>query len=84
MGIEPTWSAWEAEVLPLNYTRAHVWVFAQTYVFYPVMEKMSTANLIFPGIRAFSLFFFALFFQKMRQLSLHALQRVVDGLDMAI
>ena len=21
MGIEPTWSAWEAEVLPLNYTR---------------------------------------------------------------
>ena len=20
MGIEPTWSAWEAEVLPLNYT----------------------------------------------------------------
>jgi hypothetical protein len=22
MGIEPTWSAWKAEVLPLNYTRA--------------------------------------------------------------
>ena len=21
MGIEPTWSAWKAEVLPLNYTR---------------------------------------------------------------
>lgn len=21
MGIEPTWSAWEAGVLPLNYTR---------------------------------------------------------------
>ena len=24
MGIEPTLSAWEAEVLPLNYTRKHV------------------------------------------------------------
>ncbi len=23
MGIEPTLSAWKAEVLPLNYTRAH-------------------------------------------------------------
>ncbi len=23
MGIEPTLSAWEAEVLPLNYTRGH-------------------------------------------------------------
>jgi hypothetical protein len=26
MGIEPTLSAWEAEVLPLNYTR-EVWLF---------------------------------------------------------
>ena len=25
MGIEPTLSAWKAEVLPLNYTRAYVW-----------------------------------------------------------
>ena len=24
MGIEPTSSAWKAEVLPLNYTRVHV------------------------------------------------------------
>ena len=24
MGIEPTFSAWEADVLPLNYTRMHL------------------------------------------------------------
>ena len=24
MGIEPTYSAWEADVLPLNYTRRHL------------------------------------------------------------
>ena len=26
MGIEPTSSAWEAEVLPLNYTRVGLWI----------------------------------------------------------
>ena len=25
MGIEPTTSAWKAEVLPLNYTRKKIW-----------------------------------------------------------
>ena len=29
MGIEPTLSAWEAEVLPLNYTRATAAVYAR-------------------------------------------------------
>ncbi len=27
MGIEPTLSAWKAEVLPLNYTRTHLSLF---------------------------------------------------------
>jgi hypothetical protein len=27
-GIEPALSAWEADVLPLNYTRAHLTLFA--------------------------------------------------------
>ncbi len=30
MGIEPTLSAWKAEVLPLNYTRLHFWAIAPT------------------------------------------------------
>ena len=29
MGIEPTLSAWEAEVLPLNYTRASAHVYRE-------------------------------------------------------
>ena len=31
MGIEPTSSAWEAEVLPLNYTRVFSQEFYRTY-----------------------------------------------------
>ncbi len=30
MGIEPTTSAWKAEVLPLNYTRMQWWVGAES------------------------------------------------------
>jgi tRNA (guanine-N7-)-methyltransferase len=33
MGIEPTLSAWEAEVLPLNYTRK-TWYFTQSFFIY--------------------------------------------------
>ncbi len=38
MGIEPTYAAWEAAVLPLNYTRApgalyHMLVFSEAGVF---------------------------------------------------
>ncbi len=31
MGIEPTLSAWEAEVLPLNYTRGNVGILTRLY-----------------------------------------------------
>ena len=33
MGIEPTWSAWKAEVLPLNYTRVSA-LLLSAYVYY--------------------------------------------------
>ena len=33
MGIEPTWSAWKAEVLPLNYTRITA-LKSSAYVYY--------------------------------------------------
>ena len=37
MGIEPTWSAWKAEVLPLNYIRID-----KTYLIIPKINKKST------------------------------------------
>ena len=36
MGIEPTLSAWKAEVLPLNYTRPSSFVYRQS----PVLRKV--------------------------------------------
>ncbi len=38
MGIEPTLSAWEAEVLPLNYTRAVEYSFLLSSVSLPIMK----------------------------------------------
>ncbi len=34
MGIEPTTSAWEADVLPLNYAR-------ETVIYYPIFSEKS-------------------------------------------
>ncbi len=42
MGIEPTYSAWEADVLPLNYTR----------VFFSPPRGCKSPNLISTGIVA--------------------------------
>jgi hypothetical protein len=49
VGIEPTLSAWEAEVLPLNYTRVpqDSRVSGSTVKLYGVPEKH-----LFPGFRA--------------------------------
>lgn len=41
MGIEPTRSAWKAEVLPLNYIRI-----STTYLVYYTIYIMSSKNLI--------------------------------------
>ena len=41
MGIEPTWSAWKAEVLPLNYTRS-----SNAKLYYNKCREMSTAFFI--------------------------------------
>ncbi len=38
MGIEPTPSAWEAEVLPLNYTRAVEYSFLLSNISLPIMK----------------------------------------------
>ena len=38
MGIEPTWSAWKAEVLPLNYTRISA-LKSSAYVYYTKDKK---------------------------------------------
>ena len=38
MGIEPTWSAWKAEVLPLNYTRISA-LKSSAYVYYTKVRK---------------------------------------------
>ena len=35
MGIEPTPSAWKAEVLPLNYTRQILYLYTKTGVLFP-------------------------------------------------
>ena len=39
MGIEPTYSAWEADVLPLNYTR----IFALRMLFYHLVSIYASA-----------------------------------------
>ncbi len=44
MGIEPTYSAWEADVLPLNYTRKYVG-FRQILPF-PIVGRHNTFLLI--------------------------------------
>lgn len=45
MGIEPTTSAWEAEVLPLNYIRIRNVIV--TYQLYNIGAKKDTAKLTF-------------------------------------
>ncbi len=42
MGIEPTWSAWKAEVLPLNYIRID-----KTYLIILKRKKKSTVFVKF-------------------------------------
>ena len=41
MGIEPTCSAWKADILPLNYTRT---LFMRRILFYQIASEMSIAN----------------------------------------
>jgi hypothetical protein len=36
MGIEPTFLAWEANVLPLNYTRAAIRILIFALIIYPI------------------------------------------------
>ncbi len=38
MGIEPTCSAWKADILPLNYTRG----FSDAYISYQTLRDLST------------------------------------------
>ena len=48
MGIEPTWSAWEAEVLPLNYTRTLSLILPNySYVVNTSSEKFPKVQLPF-------------------------------------
>ena len=42
MGIEPTYPAWKAGVLPLNYTRV-----SNTINILPYFSKIASANFIF-------------------------------------
>lgn len=50
MGIEPTYSAWKAEVLPLNYTRA-----AKRRVAYHNRYKTNTVEGITPNLQSSTL-----------------------------
>ncbi len=49
MGIEPTLSAWEAEVLPLNYTREHAKGLILTHK--AILHKMSPMELLNKSIK---------------------------------
>ena len=51
MGIEPTWSAWKAEVLPLNYIRKS----SRQYKLYQTLALLSI--LLKKKIRKFLSFF---------------------------
>jgi hypothetical protein len=42
MGIEPTYPAWKAGVLPLNYTRMCYLIAADNDVFYTIESHLST------------------------------------------
>lgn len=44
MGIEPTLSAWEAEVLPLNYTRLSLRILAMRTVIYNAVSHRGWHN----------------------------------------
>ena len=71
MGIEPTRSAWEAEVLPLNYTCKGL----PTGVFNHILSKSGRIVNIRLNILSISLL------NELFQLVLDALERIVDALD---
>jgi hypothetical protein len=50
MGIEPTRPAWEAEVLPLNYTRIYVYRYILTYLCKKINRKNQKATTKFVGL----------------------------------
>jgi hypothetical protein len=52
MGIEPTFSAWEADVLPLNYTRTQV---SQSLKRYGEITPQKSYNItkLKPGVASF-------------------------------
>ena len=47
MGIEPTYPAWKAGVLPLNYTRRKIFLFSLTSRLYLISTHLSTSFLSF-------------------------------------
>ncbi len=40
MGVEPTYAAWEAAVLPMNYTRERVFIIHQNEIFVKLCIKI--------------------------------------------
>ena len=52
MGIEPTLRAWEAPVLPLNYTRITHWILAVASLgISPALQHLSFLQRLISGIR---------------------------------
>ncbi len=51
MGIEPTTSAWKAEVLPLNYTRAVIKI-TLFFIHEPIMLVAMPVNSVKPKVLA--------------------------------
>ena len=57
MGIEPTRSAWEADILPLNYTR--VKLFCKTYfiTFFCLLKGLFIKPIYSSGFTVFFIYF---------------------------
>ena len=58
MGIEPTRSAWEADILPLNYTRIYYFCRIYCITFFHLFKDLFKKQDLFSGVyRLFHIFF---------------------------
>ncbi len=66
MGIEPTFSAWEADVLPLNYTRpiflSPIWLTSSLPQLWEILELAHSFCIVFRYCHSFKTLFFGRFF----------------------
>ena len=83
MGIEPTRSAWEAEVLPLNYTCKWLSTVLLIHILSKSGENVNIHTHFYLQMKERNPRSVSALFHQLFQLVLDALERVVDALDMA-